>query len=144
MATIDLIISGQAIPQIYRLDSDVAPEELAAMLQEQDGELFYLDGAEMTDKTQLMQEFAAVLNFPEYFGGNWDALHDCLKDVSWLDEDATHCVLLIDRWEKCTSPTLIETLQDAVFGWKEAADAVYVLLRTTNPDGYVQKLPTVS
>jgi hypothetical protein len=144
MATIDLIISGQAVPQIYRLDNDVAPEELAAMLQEQDGELFYLDGAEMTDKTQLMQEFAAVLNFPDYFGGNWDALQDCLKDVSWLDEDATHCVLLFDRWEKCTSPALIDILQDAVAGWAEAADAVYVLLRTTDPDKYVLKLPAIS
>ena len=144
MATIDLIISGQAIPQIYRLDSDVAPEELAASLQEQNGELFYLDGAEMTDKNQLMQEFAAVLNFPDYFGGNWDALRDCLGDVVWLDEDATHCVLLFDHWEKCTSPTLIETLQDAVAGWTEAADAVYVLIRTRNSDEYVQKLPTVS
>jgi hypothetical protein len=144
MATIDLIISGQAIPQIYRLDSDVAPEELAAMLQEQDGELFYLDGAEMTDKAQLMQEFAAVLNFPDYFGGNWDALRDCLGDVSWLDEDATHCVLLFDRWEKCTSPDLIDILQDAIAGWTEAADAVYVLLRTTDPDEYVLKLPAIS
>ncbi len=144
MATIDLIISGQALSQIYRLDSDVAPEELAAMLQEQDGELFYLDGTEMTDKTQLMQEFAAVLNFPEYFGGNWDALHDCLKDVSWLDEEATHCVLLIDRWEKCTSPALIETLQDAIADWKEEADAVYVMLRTTDPDEYISKLPAIS
>ena len=144
MATIDLIISGQAVHQIYRLDSDVAPEELAAMLQEQDGELFYLDGAEMTDKAQLMQEFAAVLNFPDYFGSNWDALHDCLRDVSWLDEDATHCVLLFDRWEKCTSSNLIETLQDALASWKESADAVYVLIRTTNPDEYVQKLTTVS
>jgi Barstar (barnase inhibitor) len=144
MATIDLIISGQAVAQIYRLDSDLAPEELAAMLQEQDGELFYLDGAEMTDKAQLMQEFAAVLNFPDYFGGNWDALRDCLGDVSWLDEDATHCVLLFDRWEKCTSPALIDILQDAIAGWTEAADAVYVLIRTTDPDEYVLKLPAIS
>lgn len=144
MATIDLIISGQAIPQIYRLDSDVPPEELAASLQEHDGELFYFDGAEMTDKNQLMQEFAAVLNFPDYFGDNWDSLHDCLRDASWLDEDATHCVLLFDRWEKCTSPALIDTLQDAIASWTEATDAVYVLLRTTNPDEYIQELPAIS
>jgi Barstar (barnase inhibitor) len=143
MTTMNSIVSGQAMTQIYRLSSDIAPEEFAANLQMESGELFYLDGAEMTDKEQLMQEFAAVLNFPDYFGGNWDALQDCLSDFDWREEGATHCVLLFDRWEKCTSPNLLETLQSAVAGWNTAADAVYVLLRTSNPDEYVQKLPTV-
>jgi hypothetical protein len=143
MATINSIVLGQAVPQIYRLGSDIAPEELAASLQMEDGELFYLDGAEMTDKDQLMQEFAVVLNFPDYFGGNWDALHDCLTDGEWLAE-GTHSVLLFDHWEKCTSPDLIGTLQDALIDWAAAKISVYVLLRASTSDEYLQKLPLVS
>ncbi len=144
MATINSIVLGQAIPRVYRLNSDIAPEEFAANLQMESGELFYLDGAEMTDKEQLMQEFAAVLNFPDYFGGNWDALHDCLSDFDWREDGATHCILLFDHWEKCTSPNLIEILQEAMVAWHAAKASVYILLRTTVSDEYVQGLPIVS
>lgn len=38
------------------------------------------------------REFFGVLRkhlpLPGYFGGNWDALHDCLRDTSWLPENA--------------------------------------------------------
>ena len=40
-----------------------------------------LSGA--TDKQALMQRIAAALQFPDWFGGNWDALEDCLADLSW-------------------------------------------------------------
>jgi RNAse (barnase) inhibitor barstar len=38
----------------------------------------------ITNKEELLQCIAARLNFPEYFGCNWDALDECLADLSWL------------------------------------------------------------
>lgn len=35
------------------------------------------------DKQALMQRIAAALHFPDWFGANWDALEDCLGDLSW-------------------------------------------------------------
>ncbi len=34
-------------------------------------------------KPQLLQSIAKALDFPDWFGGNWDALEDCLTDLSW-------------------------------------------------------------
>ena len=35
------------------------------------------------DKEALLERLAAALVFPAWFGGNWDALEDCLADLSW-------------------------------------------------------------
>lgn len=39
----------------------------------------------ITRKSQLFQVLRAQLKLPEYFGDNWDALDECLRDWSWLD-----------------------------------------------------------
>jgi len=35
-------------------------------------------------KQQLLEALAEGLNFPSYFGRNWDALDECLCDLSWI------------------------------------------------------------
>jgi hypothetical protein len=36
----------------------------------------------------LFDEMAAALQFPAYFGGNWNALRDMLSDLRWLPAEA--------------------------------------------------------
>ena len=46
------------------------------------------------DKAALLDNMASALGFPDWFGHNWDALEDCLTDLSW--RDAPGYVLLIE------------------------------------------------
>src|SRR5689334_9842901 len=45
-------------------------------------------------KAALLKRVAAAMEFPSWFGGNWDALEDCLGDLSWTK--AGGHVLLIE------------------------------------------------
>ena len=40
--------------------------------------------AGLRSKQKLFTVLADKLRFPAYFGWNWDALEECLRDLSWL------------------------------------------------------------
>jgi len=40
--------------------------------------------AGITEKQRLLDELCLRLQFPDYFGDNWDALEECIRDLSWL------------------------------------------------------------
>ena len=42
--------------------------------------------AKARGKEKLLSVLAAKLRFPGYFGHNWDALEECLRDLSWLGD----------------------------------------------------------
>ena len=48
-------------------------------------------------KAVLFERFAAALAFPDWFGANWDALEDCLGDLSWRPDAGR--LLVIDGFE---------------------------------------------
>jgi hypothetical protein len=55
-------------------------------------------------KEQILSKLAQALAFPSWFGGNWDALEDCLTDLSW-SKAAGH-VLLIEGSASAASDDL--------------------------------------
>lgn len=46
-----------------------------------------IDGAAAPGRDEVFGQFSDALRFPAYFGWNWDALSDCLRDLSWLPAD---------------------------------------------------------
>lgn len=43
-----------------------------------------VDGTALTTERGLFDALSAALQFPSYFGMNWDALDECLRDMEWL------------------------------------------------------------
>jgi len=45
------------------------------------GSRLFLARIRFADKETLLKNIAAALQFPDWFGANWDALEDCLSDL---------------------------------------------------------------
>ena len=50
-----------------------------------------IDGKECTNKAELFNTFKNKLNFPDYFGENWDSFEEIVNDLSLPQ----HTVILI-------------------------------------------------
>lgn len=74
----------------------------------------------LSDKDALLTWYAKTLGFPEYFGANWDAFDECLRDLSWIKE--RRLVLYHQDVPLEASPEdqkiYIEVLANAVRDWK--------------------------
>jgi len=93
---------------------------------------FHLDGKNIERKEQLLNHVATVLQFPNHFGSNWDALEECLTDLEWVDGDGY--LIYFDHIDGLLSAhpdqfaTFVEIVRDAVESWKEDGEAMVVLL----------------
>ncbi|WP_038011761.1 barstar family protein [Thauera sp. 63] len=86
--------------------------------------------ADCTDKAGLLRRFAEAFRFPDWFGHNWDALADCLTDLSWLPAPAYRVVLCNPSTLRTTHPDVLATtfdiLADTTRCWAEAGIAFSV------------------
>jgi hypothetical protein len=78
----------------------LAPERLALVEAANEAGLRAtpVDFAGCGGKGDALARIAAALEFPDWFGGNWDALADCLGDLSWLPGDG-HLLVFDEAWD---------------------------------------------
>jgi hypothetical protein len=72
----------------------------------------------VTDKDGLLRRIAQALEFPKWFGGNWDALEDCLSDLSWQRADGW--VILLREFDRVPGDdlgVLVDVLASAAEFW---------------------------
>jgi len=86
--------------------------EIAASSQAQGFNLWTIELDNIGNADGLLAKIGEALHFPDWYGRNWDALADCLSDLSWCDADG-HVLVL----QGCTSfaekaPRAFDTLQD--------------------------------
>jgi RNAse (barnase) inhibitor barstar len=81
-ASADIDFSRPAGNGVYVVgDDDLQALAMQAARDELQVRRIALDGCR--DKTELLRRIAQALPLPASFGGNWDALADCLHDPRW-------------------------------------------------------------
>src|SRR5699024_7231387 len=78
---------------LHRSPKDL--EATIAMLETHDCDIRRIELSGTTDKSEILTRIASALIFPDWFGHNWDALADCLGDLSWLPTAHKRAVLFI-------------------------------------------------
>ena len=105
--TLLMVTAGQRTESVVR-----PPNEFA---------LKVIHGTKCQTTDGLLTECARALDFPDYFGHNWDALEECLTDLEWLP--AKGYVLLITEAvhvlpnDETEYETFLEILRDAGEAW---------------------------
>jgi RNAse (barnase) inhibitor barstar len=131
-----LITQAENAGVFFITESDFDAIEMAA--QENDAHFCKIDLAQCHTKAQLLDAVASGLHFPPSFGKNWDALADCLNDLSWLTSE----IFVIyfsnaDRYRDAHEEdfkTLIEILEETSTHWSEQNSPFWAFLSVSDEE----------
>ena len=130
----ELIASGTG--GVFRCHVPLAESALAAAAKKQ----LRVVPVKLTaarDKNGFLNAVAKALQFPEYFGHNWDAFYDCLLDLK-LEDGAGTLLVLHDasgfaRAEADEFAAAVDTLAEAADYWKGENKMLLVVVELRAP-----------
>jgi RNAse (barnase) inhibitor barstar len=104
---------------VYRIEGGVPPMP----------EVLCLDARCLAGKAALLQAIGRVLDFPDYYGANWDALEECLFDLSWWEGPV--CLLIEHAGVLGTDELelLADIWGEAAAAWSEAGRVCVLVLQ---------------
>jgi hypothetical protein len=129
MRSDEVMKSGR--PALLLLEADAA-SALAWAVETREEEagaiaLRWLRGSRMRGLASFHDELAAALQFPPYYGATFDALHDMITDLEWLESEGFLFLVLEADLALAEDPeaweTFSEVLSDAAEVWAEMDDA---------------------
>ncbi len=127
------LLTGERAPGVYRFASPAKATTVQAAAERLGWRFFHLDGRQIASKAEFLAACAAAMQFPGYFGNNWDALEDCLRDLAWAPAQRGRLVLYDHA--RCFAgagrdfTVALEIFRSAVRSWGDTATPMAVLLR---------------
>jgi hypothetical protein len=119
-------VLGEVGPGVHIWNSDRSEAEIRAEAEEIAWRCVFVDCSHVHDKPQFLEECERSYRFPAYFGHNWDALADCLADLSWLpppERESGAGILTV--FEDCDAfaRAALDDYDTALEVWEEVAEA---------------------
>src|SRR5262245_822619 len=78
---------------------------------------------------QLFRELSSKFEFPPYFGYNWNAVYDCLRDFHWIKQKKI--LLIHDDFPSLDQQALsiyLQVLRDAANDWSQTEEHTFEIV----------------
>lgn len=127
MSGLAAVLAGRHRGGVYRWEAAFDVDEVRSSVEHAEVGFGLIEGWQAETRSGFHDQVAAALDFPDYYGRNLDALHDCLGDL------ASPVVVLWESWGLLAraEPRFFATVVDLL---DQRADVLTVLLRGPVPD----------
>ncbi len=101
--------------------------------------------SQVEDDNDLFRQLSDILAFPDYFGDNWNALFDCLRDFSWINKRGVvlvHSEIPVLSEEELM--TYFEIIFSAVEDWTDTDDHYFKVIFSKEDESKIMKFITDS
>jgi len=120
------------------------PEQIEQAAKQAGLTMFRIDFTHVKGKKDLLDQVAKALQFPAWFGSNWDALNDSLTDLDWLGVKAGYVIVFenIEHFARSHAQdfhVVTEILRAASEYWKNENRPFWVFLSMSS--GWDSSLP---
>ena len=123
-------IIGHPLSGVYRPTR--GPDEIARAAKAAKLSIVKVDLGTVRGKSEFLARLAKAFKCPPYFGMNWDALNDCLTDLSWLDDNGWVVILFNGQDFAAKNQddfnTAIDVLQTAAEYWHSQAKPFWIFV----------------
>ena len=120
---------------VYFIQSEIDVNEIKRVLEKENRRLFHFDGNNIVTSQDFFNVAKEIMSFP-YLGDNWNALLDCMRDMSW--HPANGYILIYDDFQVFARNNpkdfqiALEVMKDATESWRidrHNKPFMYILLR---------------
>lgn len=81
MSGLAAVLAGRRAPGVHRWESALAVTDVRHTVEHAGWRFAHLDGAGAETRGDVLDAVGVALAFPDHYGVNLDALHDCLRDL---------------------------------------------------------------
>jgi len=131
--TLALLKNPAYPPGVYRFAARAQAAPILATITDWGWYAGYINGRYVEDKQTFLNQAGQALAFPAYYGRNWDAFEEMVRDLSWL-KAAGYVVLYDELYRFADSQadewqTALSILKHACAFWQQEGIPFYVLVR---------------
>jgi len=133
-------VNKKRIPQSIKKNAEFYFIEKQEEISNKNDAYFVTIVSDNFSEENLLNEYYKKFKFP-YFGFNWDALLDCLRDLEWIEQ--INIIVYHPQLPQLNKKDLkiyLEILRDAIWDWKQWEEHNFEIYFNMQDYNKVQKL----